>query len=62
MKNILKALVKDERGVSIVEALLYAAVIAGIVYVATNNIGNELKSGATTLGNQVETKLTPSWK
>jgi Flp pilus assembly pilin Flp len=61
LKEKLKALVKDQRGISVVEALLYTGVIAGVTYFAVTQLGSPLKSGASSLGNDVKTKMAPSW-
>jgi ABC-type spermidine/putrescine transport system permease subunit II len=52
---------EDQRGISVVEALLYTGVIAGVTYFAVTQLGSPLKSGASSLGNDVKTRMEPSW-
>lgn len=59
--QLLKAVVKDERGPSIVEALLYTAVIASVVWVATTTLGGGVRTGANSLGTGVQTRINPTW-
>ncbi|NSW82721.1 MAG: Flp family type IVb pilin [Syntrophothermus sp.] len=53
--------VKDEKGMTVVEGLIYAGAVAAICYVAINNLGTPLKSGASGLGNSITAKMAPSW-
>ncbi|MCR4441891.1 MAG: hypothetical protein NUV48_07020 [Peptococcaceae bacterium] len=57
----LKKVWKEESGVTIIEALLYGAVIATIAYVSVNAVGTYVKGGASNLGSSVSGKLTPTW-
>ena len=51
----------EETGVTIIEALLYGAVIATISYVSINAVGTYVKGGSSNLGSSVSGKLTPTW-
>lgn len=61
MKDLIKSVLRDERGASIVEPLLYAALIATAVFVAVTVVGGNVRGGATNLGSSVQSRLTPTW-
>lgn len=53
--------IKEEKGMTVVEGLIYAGAVAAICYVAINNLGSPIKSGASGLGSNITGKMTPSW-
>ncbi|RJX20175.1 MAG: Flp family type IVb pilin [Desulforudis sp.] len=61
MKQMFKAILRDERGASIVESLLYITVIASVAWVATTTFGGGVRTGANSIGTGVQTRLNPTF-
>lgn len=62
MKNLLKKLSRDERGVSALEYAILAAVILGAVIVGIQTLGQRVNTALTTAVTEVEkvTGTTPA--
>lgn len=59
MKNLLKKLSRDERGVSALEYAILAAVVIGAVVVAVGSLGTEIANAFTSLVTEIKKVTAP---
>lgn len=57
MKNLLKKLSRDERGVSALEYAILAAVVLGVVVAAIQVFGGKIETAFETVGTQLDSAI-----
>jgi len=57
MAGKVKNIMGNERGMTIVEILLYTTVIAGVVYVTATQLGGSIKGGGSSLGSGISKQM-----
>lgn len=57
MKNLLKKLSRDERGVSALEYAILAAVVLGVVVAAIQGFGGQIETAFEKVGEQLESAI-----